>query len=523
MHKILAKLNSITQDKSKPLNESVSEASYSAKAAAAGKDIGKPGKAFAKIAKDAGERYGSKERGEKVAGAVLKKLRAKEDVAQEGNAFTGALAKARADGVQKGEKIKVGGKVYPVKEDELSEREYYDREDFDKHAKPGDTFKPSKTRQLTKTAKGFRHEKIASDEPENDDDRDAPVDRGGKPKKKGRPAGTKKRIGAKGPTGKSKLLKKDAIKEAGPDGMVDQGEYGREGDMAKEQLSTIEAAAEELASILSDDQDLPEWVQSKITLAKEYVDTARDYMLSQAEEGKEQMVPERKLTKGEESQREKLVKGMKKAKGDFEKRYGDRGEEVMYATATKMAKKKGKKEESVEETTTAGSVATAPTGGKKSAGGMQFGKGVYEAKLAESFDKKLAEVLNEGMSINMSVGEDGEKSITVNATDEDAIQLAEILKMAGLGVGHEHSSSCGCQEQVEEELANEPDATYAGTDTLVNKISGGLNGQKLQVNPNNMGDNPLAMRKLGKEQAAQINLGEEIETRLVNLYKQYKG
>lgn len=53
---------------------------YSAKAARAGKDIGKPGKAFAKIAKDAGERYGSKERGEKVAGAVLAKLRAKEGV-----------------------------------------------------------------------------------------------------------------------------------------------------------------------------------------------------------------------------------------------------------------------------------------------------------------------------------------------------------------------------------------------------------------------------------------------------------
>ena len=54
------------------------EVSYSAKAARAGKDIGKPGKAFAKIAKSAGERYGSKERGEKVAGAVLKKLRANE-------------------------------------------------------------------------------------------------------------------------------------------------------------------------------------------------------------------------------------------------------------------------------------------------------------------------------------------------------------------------------------------------------------------------------------------------------------
>ena len=54
--------------------------SYSAKKARAGKDIGKPGKQFSKIAKSAGEKYGSKERGEKVAGAVLKKLRAKESV-----------------------------------------------------------------------------------------------------------------------------------------------------------------------------------------------------------------------------------------------------------------------------------------------------------------------------------------------------------------------------------------------------------------------------------------------------------
>lgn len=53
------------------------EADYSAKKARAGKDIGKPGKAFSKIAADAAERYGSKERGEKVAGAVLAKLRGK--------------------------------------------------------------------------------------------------------------------------------------------------------------------------------------------------------------------------------------------------------------------------------------------------------------------------------------------------------------------------------------------------------------------------------------------------------------
>ena len=56
------------------------------------------------------------------------------------------------------------------------------------------------------------------------------------------------------------------------------------------------------------------------------------------------MLAERTLTPGEVKKREKYVKGMKPVKGDFSKRYGKRGEEVMYATATKMAKK-----ESVEE------------------------------------------------------------------------------------------------------------------------------------------------------------------------------
>jgi len=49
-------------------------------------------------------------------------------------------------------------------------------------------------------------------------------------------------------------------------------------------------------------------------------------------------VKERELTKGEEKEKERIVKGMKKNKKDFKKRYGDDAEAVMYATATKMAK-----------------------------------------------------------------------------------------------------------------------------------------------------------------------------------------
>ena len=57
------------------------------------------------------------------------------------------------------------------------------------------------------------------------------------------------------------------------------------------------------------------------------------------------ILSEKKLTKPQVKKKEKFVMGMKSAKKDFEKRYPGRGEEVMYATATKMAKKKKKKKE----------------------------------------------------------------------------------------------------------------------------------------------------------------------------------
>lgn len=65
-----------TKAKTQKEEVELDEASYSAKKARAGKDIGKPGKMFGKIAKKASRKYG-KERGAKIAGAVLAKLRKK--------------------------------------------------------------------------------------------------------------------------------------------------------------------------------------------------------------------------------------------------------------------------------------------------------------------------------------------------------------------------------------------------------------------------------------------------------------
>jgi len=79
----------------------------------------------------------------------------------------------------------------------------------------------------------------------------------------------------------SKAHKNEDHGPENPDAPVNYGEYDREGDMAKDDLRTIDDAAEELYSILRADDNLPEWVQSKITKAVDYIDTARDYMKAQ--------------------------------------------------------------------------------------------------------------------------------------------------------------------------------------------------------------------------------------------------
>jgi len=55
---------------------------------------------------------------------------------------------------------------------------------------------------------------------------------------------------------------------------------------------------------------------------------------------KKKFPTESKMTPTQKERKEKYVKGMKKAKSGFTKRYGKDGKSVMYATATKMAMKK---------------------------------------------------------------------------------------------------------------------------------------------------------------------------------------
>ena len=69
--------------------------------------------------------------------------------------------------------------------------------------------------------------------------------------------------------------KKQGVSEA-----KDAGEYDYEGAMAKTQLQTICRNAEALKDMLDDDENLPEWVQAKITKAEDYITTSLDYLKS---------------------------------------------------------------------------------------------------------------------------------------------------------------------------------------------------------------------------------------------------
>jgi hypothetical protein len=452
------------------------------------------------------------------------------------------------------------------------------------------------------------------DDPETD-----PEATGGAPARRGRPKGKDKgpeRVTAKSykykagrPAKTQEDLDSDGVLMTRASNMssegVDHGEYDREGDMAKEQMHTIMSAAKELHRILRDEENLPEWVQKKITLAKEYIDTARDYMLSQHAERAEEPMAE-KAPPGAKAER--MVKHIKKSLSKDGK-LSDKDKAIAYATtwkarnagkveeeglekhstsALKSAAGKGrtadqksgvpanfstaqlkaelakrtkgkveetgkpdfldldkdgdkkepmkkaakeKKEEKVDETTVAGSVATAPAGGKPK-GGYNFGGGVYEG-----FNNQVESMITEGMniSVNMNVGEDGEsrKSITVSAEGEEADQLAALLKMAGLhgqteqACGTCGAAPCGCEQTVDEaygdtdETLNNPDwptdTEKLDAEPNLRTYSGGLNG------PKSTGQTTIPVVASQLRRQASMEESAELERSLFKTWKNYKG
>jgi hypothetical protein len=107
----------------------------------------------------------------------------------------------------------------------------------------------------------------------------------------------------------------------------------------------------------------------------------------------------------------------------------------------------------------------------------------------------MYEGLNESMSVNMSDSTEGGKSLTITATDDDALKLASLLKNAGIGSqGSDMQSpgeqacdtcgmpNCGCgdvQEAVDENSPDYPTNTEQADNNF--GYAGGLNKPKTDV------------------------------------------
>jgi hypothetical protein len=341
------------------------------------------------------------------------------------------------------------------------------------------------------------------------------------PRGRGRPKGSQRAIGAKINRGTSKLMTREGDQDP-----ADQGEYGREGEMGRNEIHTMMRNAKQLEKMLGNNDDLPEWVQKKLSLASDYMQTIADYLASEKETDAEDETGR----EVEVELAEKKSKPTKKNDGNLAnnaKPYdkvtqgdvvaGRLGNDEM-GGKKKPSKPSAKKEEEVEESTTSGSVATASTSGK-AGGGMSFGKGIYD-----SINRAVETQINESMNISMNMSNDEHggpgQTLTITATDEDASQLATLLRMAGMGVSTAdgdytalmpHSgeevcsgcgmSDCGCgdMEQMDETYGdntvdmNSPDyPTNTELGSLKTALTGGgLNKEKRDVAGNGQSTVPV--------------------------------
>jgi hypothetical protein len=301
------------------------------------------------------------------------------------------------------------------------------------------------------------------------------------PRGRGRPKGPAKapeRVtgGATRHKGGRKMTKEGDIE------ITDQGEYDQEGDMAKDSIKTVVRHAQALEKILGDNDNLPEWVQSKLAKIESMMTAVDDYMQNQETDQDDEMAMGEEKTSTRDNRAEKAGKRVAKDIEHDEKEDDEKEDEP-----------------------------------KKSKSKFKFGGSVYE-----NLDAQLETLINESMNVtvNMATSDDGQgdNTITVTASGEDAMTLAQLLKSAGLAQSS-HSgcstcgqSSCGC-EQVDENSPDYPTNTETSNNAF--QYSGGLN------KPKSTGQTTTPV--LASQLRRQVSMEEsvKIERNLFDLYKNF--
>jgi hypothetical protein len=200
----------------------------------------------------------------------------------------------------------------------------------------------------------------------------------------------------------------------------DEAEYSDEVGMVDNNLETIERAAEELDSILQDGEDLPEWIEEKVSNAKAMLVAAKEYMASQHANGDVHHVDDEEMDEGNE-----------------------------FSGA--LAKAKAAHKDSFE------------VDGKSYP--VKESKSAID-ELAECYDMAYQQAQAEPeqrshMSVSANTSSEGNRTLTVTAEGDMADELAQLLSLSGLAGGHHQAEMDeSAQEEFRANTKPEP-ATFS--------------------------------------------------------------
>ena len=240
---------------------------------------------------------------------------ANEEMADEGNAFTGKLA-----ATPKGDTFKIGSKKF--KDTSNIEEGFKEMDAWmaSREKEKGTGKFDRKERTLPSGMKATTYtRKHEDDEEDKDDSKSDQAEKYASPKKKGRPKSAAPKDSERVTKGSHKYktvdgkrVKKEKTKEdLDSDGVMmtrptnmssesmDRNEYDAEGDMAKGDMHTVIRHAEQLEQHLQDAENLPTWVIEKLGQIKGMMTSVSDYIISSHERGAEQATGQEGIRMGE--------------------------------------------------------------------------------------------------------------------------------------------------------------------------------------------------------------------------------
>ena len=135
--------------------------------------------------------------------------------------------------------------------------------------------------------------------------------------------------------GASDRLKKQLIDAVKKELGLKEGGYKGEGAMADSQLNRIADLAMMIDEMVSDETNLPEWVESKITKAQDYMSAVMNYMKGEMADAQEEMMREEEERETTPAQRKKIKKRAEEIKPSTIKQYGKKeGTSAAFGIAT---------------------------------------------------------------------------------------------------------------------------------------------------------------------------------------------